>query len=312
MVGATQICAVSEAVTASELDGSAGDDVGYSGGTDGTITMTFPRLSPGAGGSGGACGGAAVVSILPENDFDGDYRGVSQVSFKVTPQGAYEPKSVILYHAIAGSDREWHHADRGSDAAEDDIVVPLQWDDEKWVFSTGDKSAALWDSWIQAVDVIGVRISAGSADGEEVYTLSDFALDDVGGAVFTPQRVLDYFGVSSAADITDQMKQDDVDTDGDGVKDYLEIWAGTDPNDKNSVFAAKIVDVSGDTVTVEWPAADGVTYTVLKSDSLMGEFAVLDAKVDAANPQASLVDSKISYEDRTATAGAAYYKIVIE
>ena len=310
LAGTTQVCAVSESVTASELAAGEAAGVSFSGGGEGAITLTFARRVFGPGSVGDGYGAGVVVSPSAGNDFDGDYSAVSEVSFRVTPQGDYEPLKVTLYFSIAGNPRKWEYALGGADAAADQITVPLSFS-AGWLRSDGDSTSDGWDAWIQQVDTIGIKLNAGNGDGEEVYTLSDFMLDDASGATFIPDRVYAYFG--NPSEITEQMKQDDVDTDGDGVKDYLEIWAGTDPNDKNSVFAARIVDVSDDTATIQWPEAAGVTYTVLRSASLTGEFAVLDARVGVDSPLVSVSEGKINYEDGTAKADAAYfYKIVCE
>jgi hypothetical protein len=308
--------AVTEAVSAKTFLSNDLVRVTFSGGTDGAVTLTFAKLGnkppvpyP---------RGAGLVVSGPGNVFSGDYSTVSQVSLRVTPQGAYEPDQVILFFSIAGDDAEWQYTLDGAAAAQDAIVVPLRLD-AGWTFSMGGGNADLWNAWIKQVDEIGVRIIAGGPTAPEAYTISDFKLDDVGGVSLMPERVVAYFRakypgvVQSAADITAQMMADDGDNDGDGVKNYLEIWAGTAMDSANSVFAAKIVSVSDNVVTLEWPYATDVSYTVLRSTGLGGTFDVLDARVDSANPEATIVGSSMRYEDNSAKEGMAYfYKIVIE
>src|SRR5207247_2100290 len=51
------------------------------------------------------------------------------------------------------------------------------------------------------------------------------------------------------------------DPDQDGMSNYAEFWAGTDPLDSNSVFAIKSVAVvQGNSIQISWETVSGKTY----------------------------------------------------
>ncbi|MBM4142728.1 MAG: hypothetical protein FJ225_03910 [Lentisphaerae bacterium] len=311
LAGVAPVGAVTEAVNADRYDPDRLVGVSFSGGTGGTMTLTFAKMKSTGPGAIWPYGAGLVVSG-PGNVFNGDYRNVSQVSVRISAQGAYEPRQLILFMSVAGSGAEWQYSLSGAAAGQDEVVAPLRFD-AGWRLSIGGGTAEDWNNCISQVARIGLRICAGSSAGAQSFTVSDFMLDDVSGAVFVPERVLAYFGVSSASEITEAMMAADGDNDQDGVKNYLEVWAGTDMNGENSVFAAKIVEVNGDIVTLEWPYATDLTYTVLRAAKLGGGFGVLDARVDAANTLTTVVGDEMRYLDVTAKEGeACFYKVVIE
>jgi hypothetical protein len=59
------------------------------------------------------------------------------------------------------------------------------------------------------------------------------------------------------------------DPDNDGLSNFAEFWAGTDPLDANSTFAIKSANVStNSSIQITWQAVPGKTYTVLSSTNL--------------------------------------------
>lgn len=149
-----------------------------------------------------------------------------------------------------------------------------------WRRDGGGDQAAMWDADIQNVQSVGVRLSQRGLYAQH-YSIDSFMLLDNSGRVvgesgLLPARVMDYFQavyhVASVNDITDEMK--DKDSDGDGMSDWAELMAGTDPEDQNSVFAAKIVKYEADGITLRWPCiADGV-YDLMKKEGFGADFGV--------------------------------------
>jgi hypothetical protein len=63
------------------------------------------------------------------------------------------------------------------------------------------------------------------------------------------------------------------DSDGDGDSDGTEAYTGTDPNDRESLFALELLPTAGNTgMQLTWPSAPGRTYTVVSADDLLGEY----------------------------------------
>jgi hypothetical protein len=286
--------------------------VTFSGVGGGSITVEFGSQ----GEYNDLCSTMILVdSSVPGSVFVGDYSAVGQVSFTVVGDG-HRPKDLVLTLGMAGNLLKWRYVIGGGAVSATagqvaTVVVPMGGPAAGWkTDSSGDK-AAMWKADIRNVAQVGIRISRGGAEAQS-YTVANFMLDGkLGGAEFIPQRVLSYFG-EGVTQLTAEMKA--LDTDKDGVPDYLEVWAGTNPNDENSIFAAKIVSVSGNTAKIEWPyKVAGSTYTVLRSDRVGGPFSVLDANVGVDNPYATVQDETLTYADGTAKQGVAYfYKIVLE
>jgi NHL repeat-containing protein len=89
------------------------------------------------------------------------------------------------------------------------------------------------------------------------------------------------------------------DPDQDGMSNYQEFWAGTDPLDATSFFAIKSLVVSvGGYAQISWQSVSGKTYTVQYSDDLKTWNSLGDSMVGNG--------STISVSDTTSTQQAPH------
>ena len=90
------------------------------------------------------------------------------------------------------------------------------------------------------------------------------------------------FGNTTAANAT-------TDTDRDGISDLDEFLAGTDPTSASSIFSVSQITVNADgSLTLQWPAVVGKTYTLLTSSALTGEtWTPIAVGVPGATPTCS-------------------------
>ena len=95
-----------------------------------------------------------------------------------------------------------------------------------------------------------------------LVTLSDRSGSTLGDAIPDSWR-LRYFGTAY-----NLLSGADVDADGDGVSNWAEFKAGTNPNDQNSRL--QIQPGSAADLTVRWPTVVGRNYVVESSTSLFG------------------------------------------
>lgn len=96
------------------------------------------------------------------------------------------------------------------------------------------------------------------------------------------------------------------DSDGDGMSDYAEFMAGTDPTDAGSFL--RFLDGFQSDITnrfvIRWPSMTNRTYAVRWSQNATQDFAVLVANITATPPTNTIV--------HTSTVTRAYYKIVVQ
>jgi hypothetical protein len=102
-----------------------------------------------------------------------------------------------------------------------------------------------------------------------------------------------------------------LDSDGDGVPDWAELIAGTNPSDKNSVFKASSTiqpDVSGGLV-IKWSSVTGKSYIVERATDLGqtggGGFIMLGNNISATGSETQFADTEAT------GAGPYFYRISV-
>lgn len=216
------------------------------------------------------------------NKYTGNFvaAGVTHVSFMFMAKSV-QPSAVRLCFKNAATGREWHKTLSAP-------AVVGQWtnyavrmaDYAGWVnLAGGSESEYLAD--ITNVTWIGVQILRSGGTDAEHYLIDEFVL-------------LDY--------------DDGTDSDDDGMTDYAEKKAGTDPDDPASYLSAKmeLQSNSGNGIVLKWNSAAGRTYSILRSSEMTGVFTPVASGILATIPVNS-------YEDSTATgSGPYFYKILVE
>ena len=96
------------------------------------------------------------------------------------------------------------------------------------------------------------------------------------------------------------------DPDHDGMNNYQEYLAGTDPTNPNSVF--KIISVSGNPggALIQWSSVSGKFYTVQRTPDLNSAFSDLQTHIAATAPTNSWQDPA------PAGSGSYFYRIQVE
>jgi hypothetical protein len=95
------------------------------------------------------------------------------------------------------------------------------------------------------------------------------------------------FTLSATRTVLVGIKNSLLDSDGDGVPDWLEMLAGTDPYNPNSFF--RITDVvSGNPVELTWSSVPNKTYQVLATTNLLYPMSPIANALVPADPSNSI------------------------
>ncbi len=167
---------------------------------------------------------------------------------------------------------------------------------------------ALWARDVTDVDYVGVRLARHGDTLSQDYAIDDFhvsgtrcSTDEDGDGMDDAWEA--YCGLSSTS--ADDAAED---ADGDGMTNYAEFRAGTDPCDAGSQFVlhveqAKITDGG---VILGWESIPNRWYTISRSVRGVGAFGVLASGIPSET-------AWMTYVDASATnAGPYFYRVEVE
>lgn len=212
--------------------------------------------------------------------FTGDYRAaaITNVAFRFLAQ-THQPDQIRLYFYSQSQD-DWWYYDLAAPTAGvwQDYAVTMDYD-AGWKMDGG--NAGRFRTALRDVTWIGIQITRNTASPEkQVYGLDDFAIH---GA--------------------DRTK----DGDGDGMNDWAEFVAGTNPKDPNEYLGVTIDPENG--ITLRWRSVGTRSYGVWRTTNLLVTPTWL-TKVSAgvlATPPVNV------FNDTDATGmGPYYYRIEVE
>ena len=164
--------------------------------------------------------------------------------------------------------------------------------------ATGEFANAGNNARIKTVDNLGsflVRYTANAV------VLSNYRSTDLDGDAIEDAWATNHFGHSPLT-----AAEKSADSDGDGMSNYDEFRAGTDPTNAASALRVSAT-VSGGTATLEWPCVDGKMYRVYVSGDMRTWREV--AEPTFAFPEAGLCQ----WTDDGRDGGSMwFYRVVVE
>lgn len=277
--------------------------------TNGSVTVAFATQSSPPSYMIASVG---VDMAASDPGFSGDYlsNGVKGVSFTLISDGC-APVNTTVFFGSKRSGRVWYNPNvQASDVAGQVVLNSILFERASgWATDAKGDLDVMWREDLGCVDVIGVRMMQ-KGRAPQACMVSGFRLYDANGFVTSSavlgkleQALYMSFGVTSADALSDAQKLRDAN--GNGMADFTEILLENDLNYANSVFAAEVMEIEGDIITIKWPCVNGSTYSVYRATDLNGGFFLLPG---AASLQATQT-GYMTYKDTATGSSTYYYKV---
>lgn len=212
--------------------------------------------------------------------FTADYwdAGITNITFKLYCK-SHRPAQLRLYFYNSTSKNWWYYS-LGSPrvGAWTTYTVPLN-HAAGWRTGLGGTSAE-FKADLKEVEWVGIQIQRHGSRAKQTYGLDNFVLR----------------GASRS-----------IDSDGDGMTDWSEFIAGTDPHDPNSSLQCFISITNGNLIVLRWRSVGNRVYGIDRSGDLVGgPFGLLTNGIDATPPINEYVDQQ------STNRGPYYYRINVE
>lgn len=290
--------------------GASGSDVSFIVGSEGDLTIEFEQqtLFDRPSLNYGEAQPSAQLSPTWQS-FTGNYLedGVKGLQFRIRNNGDVLPSSfrISVFNENTGS---WEFDSIRIDPAGKEWVTNTIVFDRRvgWnrmmKYATEEEKQAHFESTLSGVSSLSVYVQHDAVNREKLQsvTISDFVLFGDGWMSDEGKLavgLVENFGVMSRGDLSpDQLTQD---SDRDGVSDVDAIQSGSDPG-----LAIQVAGIGPSGVILEWPCVENKLYTVLRADSLNGDFAAIDVVQAGQNGYMQYTDS-----EATAGSGPYYYKV---
>ncbi len=227
---------------------------------------------------------AFVEDVVKVPVVSGSY--ITDISFKLAAID-YRPSKLRLQFHASESGNIWSLNVASPDAGyEVSVDASLNYS-EGWVMVSGTEVQFQIDR--QSIDWMGIYIRRNADIEVQNYSIDDFLVQ---GLFYIVDNDLD--GIADSWEVAHGLSSNDVsdaslDSDGDGVSNYEEYRAGTNPEDDSSMFWAEIDKVSsgGETVAFElrWDSATNRNYTVWRSSDLNSNFSKFAEGIHSTPPE---------------------------
>ena len=212
--------------------------------------------------------------------FASDYlsAGITNVTFKVYC-GSHQPADLRLYFCSKSGNWWYYPLNKPNIGQWADYSVPLEyW--AGWKLGDG-ASSKKFKRDLKNVEWIGIVLQRNSSTAKQVYGVDNFVL----------------YGADRTKD-----------SDSDGMNDWAEFLAGTNPNDPNSALVTEIASTNmAGGIVLRWRSVANRTYAIPRATNLIEGFKKKVATGIPATPPVNV------YIDRSATnEGPYFYRIEME